>query len=111
MYNTEINVNGRAIPVKFGSYVIKRLEDDGIRIADLSDRIQDKFIDTATKIVYYGAINATEGKSGEGVSIDDVYDWLDENGLLSENVTKVTQLFFKQLSDGVPKSKTTAKKK
>jgi hypothetical protein len=109
MYRTEITVNGKVIPVKFGSFVVKCLEDDGIKLADLSERVQEKFVDTATKIVYYGAVNATEGKSGEGVSIDDVYDWLDEKGMLSEDVTKVTQLFFKQLSDGVPK--TQAKKK
>ena len=57
MYATEIKVNGKTIPIRFGAYVIKRLADDGIRLQDLSESIANNPADIIPKIIYYGLLS------------------------------------------------------
>lgn len=113
MYKTEININGKVIPVKFGAYVIKRLSDDGIKLSELQDKVQDNPVDFIVKIIYYGAINASPERKGEGISINDVYDWIDEQpgGVFGPTVTDVLNLFTAQMTDGVPTDNTESAKK
>lgn len=106
MYSTEITVNSKTIPIRFGAYVIKKLADDGIRLQDLPEHIKENPADIIPKIIYYGAINASEERRGDNVSLNDIYDWLDEieGGLFGEEASKVIDLFTKQMSDSVPKN-------
>ena len=106
MYATEIKVNGKTIPIRFGAYVLKKIADDGIRLQNLSDHIGDNPADIIPKIIYYGAINASEERRGDNVSLNDIYDWLDEieGGLFGEEASKVIDLFKQQMSDSVPKN-------
>lgn len=111
MYATEINVNGKTIPIRFGAYVIKKLADDGIRLQDLPEHIKENPADIVPRIIYYGAINASEERRGDNVSLNDIYDWLDEieGGLFGEEALKVIDLFTKQMSDSVPKNSKAGK--
>lgn len=114
MYQTQIVINGKTIPVRFGAFVIAKLEEEGIALENLAALIKEKYVTMIAKIIYLGAVNATPGKSGDGISIDDVFDWLDEKGVFSKDVSDISTLFFKQMSDGVPKQTqagTTSKKK
>ena len=106
MYATEINVNGKMIPIRFGAYVIKKLADDGIRLQDLPEHIKENPADIVPRIIYYGAINASEERRGDNVSLNDIYDWLDdiEGGLFGDEASKVIDLFTQQMSDSVPKN-------
>ena len=106
MYSTQISVNGKTIPIRFGAYVLKKIADDGIRLQNLSDHIGDNPADIIPKIIYYGAINASEERRGDNVSLNDIYDWLDEieGGLFGEEASKVIDLFTQQMSDSVPKN-------
>ena len=106
MYATEINVNGKTIPIRFGAYVIKKLADDGIRLQDLPEHIKENPADIVPRIIYYGAVNASEERRGDNVSLNDIYDWLDEieGGLFGEEASKVIDLFTQQMSDSVPKN-------
>ena len=104
MYNTEITVNGKVIPIKFGAYVIKRLTDDGYKLSNLDKDLADNPFDIIPKIFYFGAVNASEGREGKGVTINDIYDWLDEQrgGLMSKVSVDILNLFISQMTDGVP---------
>ena len=106
MYNTEITVNGKVIPIKFGAYVIKRLTDDGYKLSNLDKDLADNPFDIIPKIFYYGAVNASDGREGKGISINDIYDWLDEQrgGLMSKVSVDILNLFISQMTDGVPVS-------
>lgn len=105
MYKTEISINGKVIPVRFGAYVLKRLGDDGTGIADLAVKISNNPAKVIPQIIYYGAINASKDRLGEGISINDVYDWLDEveGGLLGAKVAGILGLFTSQLTANMPK--------
>ena len=106
MYKTEIQVNGKNIPIRFGAYVLKCLADAGVRLTELSEQMTTNPADIMPKIIFYGALNASENREGKGISINDIYDWLDEveGGLFGEKVGEVLLLFTNQMTDGVPKN-------
>ena len=106
MYKTEITVNGKVIQIKFGAYVIKRLTDDGYKLSNLDKDLSDNPFDIIPKIFFYGAVNASDGREGNGISINDIYDWLDEQrgGLMSKVSVDILNLFISQMTDGVPVS-------
>ncbi len=106
MYATEIKVNGKTIPIRFGAYVIKKLADDGIRLQGLDELIKNNYADIIPRIIYYGAVNASEERRGDNVSLNDIYDWIDDvsDGLFGEEVSKIYNLFAQQLNDSVPKN-------
>ena len=106
MYNTEITVNDKNIPIKFGAYVIKRLTDDGYKLSNLDKDLADNPFDIIPKIFFFGAVNASENREGKGISINDIYDWLDEQkgGLMSKVSVDILNLFISQMTDGVPVS-------
>ena len=111
MYETKIEINGKTIPVRFGAYVVERLEDEGIYLSELNEHTK-KPVGLIKKLLFHGAVNAIKGKDESQVSIDDIYDWMDEVGAMSEQSTGILKLFIDSLTKGVPKSeKTTAKKK
>ena len=106
MYSTKIEINNKVIPIRFGAYVLKCIADDGVKLQELGERMQDNPADMFPKIIYYGALNASEGRRGENVDINDIYDWLDviDGGLFGEEASKVIELFTKQMTDGLPKN-------
>jgi hypothetical protein len=110
MYRTELNVNGKTIPVKFGAYVMKLIADEGIKLSEISERLQSNPADSLPKIIYYGAVNASPDRKGENISINDIYDWIDEQpgGLFGKTVMDVLNLFTSQMTDGVPSVKEKA---
>ena len=106
MYNTEIEINGKTIKIRFGAYVIKCLADAGVGLEQLSDFMTSNPADIIPKIIYFGALNASPERKGENLSINDIYDWLDETegGLFGQKVSDVMSLFTNQMTDGVPKN-------
>lgn len=105
MYETKITVSGKEIPIRFGAYVMKCIADEGVKLSELGELIKDNPFDIIPKIFYYGAVNASEGRRGEGISLNDIYDWLDEipGGLFSEQSQAIIKLFTDQMTEGVPK--------
>lgn len=102
MFETKIEVNGKVIPIRFGAYVIERLEDDGIYLSELEEHTK-RPIGLIKKLLFYGAVNAVKGKDESEVSMDDIYDWMDSVGSMSKEATGILKLFTDSLSKGVPK--------
>lgn len=113
MYETKITVHEREVPIRFGAYAMKRIADEGVKLSELGDLMASNPFDILPKIFYYGAVNASEGRKGEDISLNDIYDWLDETpgGLFGEQAQAMIKLFTDQMSDGLPKTKEPAKKK
>ena len=106
MYTTEIEINGNKVQVRFGAYVIKCLADEGIALQELGEKIKTNPADVIPKIIFYAIQNASPDWKGFGVTLKDVYDWIDEDGrgLFSDEVIEITNLFAKQLTDNLPKN-------
>ena len=110
MYETKIEINGKVIPIRFGAYVVERLEDEGIYLSELDEHIK-KPVGLIKRLLFHGAVNAIKGKDESQVSIDDIYDWMDEVGAMSKQSTGFLEMFTESLTKGVPKAKEVAKKK
>ena len=110
MYETKIEINDKVIPIRFGAYVVERLEDEGIYLSELDEHTK-KPVGLIKRLLFHGAVNAIKGKDESQVSIDDIYDWMDEVGAMSEQSTGILKLFTDSLTKGVPKAKEVAKKK
>ena len=113
MNETKIIINGKEVKIRFGSYVISLLAQDGISLSDFGNVTEKDPIGTIAKVIYFGAVNASEGKRGDDISQGDIFDWIDEQegGFSSDEVTKVFELFGKYLTMGVPKKKVKTKPK
>ena len=113
MNETKIVINGKDVPIRFGSYVISLLAKDGISLSDFGNVTKKDPIGTIAKVIYFGAINGSEGKRGDGISQGDIFDWIDEQegGFSSDAVTEVFSLFGKYLDFGVSKKKAKMKVK
>ncbi len=113
MNETKIIINGKEVKIRFGSYVISLLAQDGISLSDFGNVTKKDPIGTIAKVIYFGAVNGSEGKRGDDISQGDIFDWIDEQegGFSSDEVTKVFELFGKYLTMGVPKKKVKTKPK
>ena len=113
MNEIKIVINGKDVKIRFGSYVISLLAQDGIALSDFGAVTKKVPIGTIAKVIFFGAVNASEGKRGDGISQGDIFDWIDEQegGFSSEEVTNVFEMFGKYLEMGVPKKKVKTKPK
>lgn len=113
MNETKIVINGKNVPIRFGSYVISLLAEDGITLVDFGKAVQKDPIGVIAKVIYFGAVNASEGKRGANITQADIFDWIDaqEGGFTSDEVTRLFELFGKYLDFGVTKKKPKVKDK
>lgn len=113
MNETKIIINGKNVPIRFGSYVISLLAQDGITLVDFGEIVQKDPIGVIAKVIYFGAVNASEGKRGDDISQGDIFDWIDaqDGGFTSDEVTRLFELFSKYLEFGVTKKKPKVKDK
>lgn len=113
MNETRIIINGKEVKIRFGSYVISLLAESGVSLANLGEETNKNPIGIIAKIIYFGAVNASEDKRGGGITQGDIFDWIDEQegGFSSDTVTEVFTLFGKYLDFGVSKKKAKMKVK
>ena len=113
MNETKIIINGKEVKIRFGSYVISLLAEVGIALVDFGEAVQKDPIGVIAKVIYFGAVNASEGKRGADITQGDIFDWIDaqDGGFTSDEVTRLFELFGKYLEFGVTKKKPKVKDK
>ena len=103
----QFEIGGKKRGFKFGLKVI----GDCIRH---SDQDPVAFMGSITKnrfesipVILYYAHKYNEEKKGEIIdfTLFDVYDWVEEEGLMNEKLDDVTKFFIKSLYDNVPTMK------
>lgn len=112
MNNTTIKVGKKVIPIRFGSYVISLLAKEGIKLSEIKASMDKDPIGVIANIIFFGAINASEGKRGDNITLVEIYDWIDEvdGGFASDEVMRIFNLFGEYLDKGVPKNQKGAAK-
>ena len=113
MNETRIIINGKEVKIRFGSYVISLLAQDGISLSDFDKVVKKDPIGTIAKVIYFGAVNGSDSDTSKWIKQSDVFDWMDEQdgGFSSDEVTRVFELFGKSLNMGLPKKKVKTKPK
>lgn len=112
MNETKIIINGKEVKIRFGSYVMSLLAEDGLRMEDLQKAIQDNTVGFIAKVIYYGAINASKGKKLEDLTLFDIFDWIDEQEDVfnDKKVMDIFYLFIEYTKRGLPKEDESKKK-
>ena len=109
----EFEIGGKKRGFKFGLKVI----GDCIKYSNqdptafMQSIVKNRF-ESVPVILYYAHKYHTE-KNGEIVDFNlfDVYEWVEEEGLMNEKLDKVTQFFIRSLYDNVPTMKAELDKK
>ena len=111
MFERKITISGKERTILFGGYVQQLLYEDGIKLADLGQIIQDNPFGIVPKIIWFGLINGSKDWQGDGITLRDVYNWVDEQGgVSSEQIQSFVELCVKSISQGVPEVNEAKKK-
>lgn len=105
---TKIHIGERAFPLKFSFMTIREIEKAGYPMATLESAINNSITGLLIEIVKAGAKVAIKSKE-EVLTEDDIVDWVDEHGFLSETVQNIIIKFTESLSEGVPKNEIAVK--
>lgn len=105
---TKIHVNGKPILLKFSFMTIREIEKEGYSVANLQDSIKNNYTGLVIAIVKAGAKVAVKSKE-DVISEDEIIDWIDEHGFMSETVQNVVAKFTENLTEGVPKNEIAVK--
>lgn len=105
---TKIHVNGKPILLKFSFMTIREIEKEGYSITNLQETMKSDYTGLIISIVKAGAKVAVKSKE-DVISEDEIIDWIDENGFLSEAVQNVVARFTENLTEGVPKNEIAVK--
>ena len=101
MNTTAITINGSEVLLKFGIWTLARLVDRGYKMKDLAEMLNNNPFDFIPVLIYLGACNA-KGMSLDAYDEVIFWDYVDEVGLGSKEVTKVINCFTNSLSRDVP---------
>lgn len=109
MFTTKIKIKEKEVALKFGSYVVQRMEENGVLLSEFAQHAK-KPIGLTAMLVKFGAANANGFDEG-AISEGEIYEWIDEVGIGSKEFLGVIELFSASLTKGVPTEKPKAAKK
>lgn len=111
MFERKITIAGKEHTIQFGGYVQQLLYEDGIKLADVGQIIQDNPFGLVPKIIWFGLVNGSDDWQGDGLSLRDVHGWIDEQGgIFGEEAQSLLELYIKSVSQGLPEAKEAKKK-
>ena len=97
---TEITINGKAYPAKVGmAFLELATKSENLSITDFFNKIQTDGFFLLPRLVMYSIQSA-----GGNISIEEVYDWLDEEGISNPQMEAFSALIVDSLSVHAPKS-------
>ena len=106
MFKTEIKLiqedgGEKIIPLKFTSRIEASIFDEGILDTEGKPKNPIKFI---VYVVYFAALYATPQRDGGGITVEDIYDWIDQQpgGFESKELERVLKVYRSQKEHGVP---------
>lgn len=105
---TEINIGTKSIPIEFSFMTIREIEKAGYSLPNLQDIIKNEFSGLLIELIKAGA-KVARRSADEVLSDYDVADWVNEHGLMSEEVQGVFSKFTESISEGVPKNEMAVK--
>lgn len=109
MNTTTIKVEGQEVTLKFGIWTLARLVDRGYKMADMTKTLNDNPFDFIPTLIYLGACNA-KGMSLDAYEESTFWDFVDQVGISSKEISKVLTCFTNSISKDIPKQKKSTDK-
>ena len=115
MNETKIKINGKDVPILFGTWVIQELIEVGYELESLGEEIKRNPFKFIPNLIYLGACNGANMDLSD-YDKKDFYKFIDKVGFHSKEVTDIINLFTKSFatnlsSDEVEEKTVVAKKK
>ena len=106
-----LKTSEKSIGLRMSVRTIRDMKTErGIDVLGDSESVQKNVLEFYHAVIYYSAINFCKKKKQEPYfDEDDVWDWIDDVGLASKQLTDVIEAFNESITKDVPKEK--AKKK
>lgn len=102
MFKKTIKLEGKEIPVKFGSWVVGQLIESGMSLQEIEKSVQENPFKFIALIAFLGACNADNFEDSD-YKLNQFYGWIDDvGGVNSDEVVDVLNLFVKSISQNVP---------
>ena len=99
MNKIELLIGGKSHPVKLGLRFLENVTtSEGITIVDVFTKFESETLFFLPKLIYY-AINAA---NPDTLTLDDVYDWVDEIGIASEEIKPFIIAFADSMKVHIP---------
>ena len=94
MNETTIKINGKDVPIVFGTWVIQELIEAGYELENLGEEIKRNPFKFVPNLIYLGACNALN-MDLKDYDKKDFYKFIDKEGFHSQAVTDLINLFTK----------------
>ena len=99
MNKIELLIGGKSRPVKLGLRFLENVTtSEGITIVDVFTKFESETLFFLPKLIYY-AINTA---NPDTLTLDDVYDWVDEIGIASEEIKPFIIAFADSMKVHIP---------
>lgn len=99
MNKLELTIKGKVYPVKVGmAFLELALKSENLSLTDFFNKIQTDGFFLLPRLVMYGIKTA-----GGDLSIDEIYEWLDEEGISNPQMEAFGALVNNSLSVHIPK--------
>lgn len=99
MKKLELTIGGKVYPTKLGLRFLENVTtSEEITIVDVFTKFENETLFFLPKLIYY-AINTAKP---DALTLDDVYDWIDENGITSEEIKPFIIAFANSMKVHIP---------
>lgn len=102
MFEKEITIGEDKIKLRFGSWAVGKLIELGFPLATLDKVMLENPFMLIPKIAYVGACNFG-GYNLDAYDESLFFQWLDENGIASDEVTDTIKVFMNSITSHIPK--------
>lgn len=99
MKKIELLIGGKSHPVKFGLRFLENVTTtEGITIVEVFSKFETETLFFLPKLIYYAINTATP----DALTLDDVYDWVDEIGIASDEIKPFIIAFADSMKVHIP---------
>lgn len=112
MKKIELTINGVKYAARFGlGFLEKVTKDEGISIQEVFTRIETNGLFFIPTLIWHSINYGLQREGKDLIEKDVVFDWLDEVGIASPDVTKFAEALGQSIMIHVPETEKVGKQK
>lgn len=112
MKKIELTIGGKSYTARLGlGFLEKVTKDEGISIQEVFTRIETNGLFFIPTLIWYSINYGLQREGKDLIEKDVVFDWLDEVGIASPDVTKFAEALGQSIMIHVPETEKVGKQK
>lgn len=107
MNKINLTIGGKEYTAKLGLAFLERVtKEEGVTLNEMFEKFQNETLFFVPKLI----LHAIETAGGE-ITKEQVYDWIDEEGINNAGVTQFAEAFANSMQVHIPKEQSVGKQK